>query len=93
MGSPIKRPCQEKKASPPEILLPYDHCLNLPFLHISTFAEVSLVFGVSLYCTSHPSGSRSGEMLCIPQPLPRDADQKIFGSLPRPDDFSQVFWL
>jgi hypothetical protein len=57
---------------------------SLSVIFIFTIAAVSFGFGVSLYCTSHPSGLRPLVKLFIHDPFRLLADQKIFGSMPCP---------
>jgi len=57
---------------------------SLAVIFIRTIAAVSFGFGVSLHCTSHPSGLRSLVKLFIHDPFRLMADQKIFGSMPCP---------
>jgi hypothetical protein len=53
-GHPLKGTCQEKTLLPKKNFIFSQVLLNrVPF--IFTFAEISF-YGVSLYCTSHPSG-------------------------------------
>ena len=52
-------------------------------ISILTIAEISIGFGYSLCCTSHPYGLRSLERPFLPQ-----ADQKTFGSRPCPIEYT-----
>jgi len=62
-----------------------------PFaIFIITIAAVSFGFGVSLHCTSHPSGLRSLVKRLSIDPFRHLADQKIFGSMPCPNDFTSL---
>jgi hypothetical protein len=56
---PLKGTCQEKK-HPHRKKVSFFRLKEIPATNSPYDAAVSFSFGVSLYCTSHPSGLRSG---------------------------------
>jgi hypothetical protein len=58
-GHPLKGTCQEKKY-PHRKKVSFFRLKGMPVTNSPYDAAVSFSFGVSLYCTSHPSGLRSG---------------------------------
>jgi len=89
-GSPIKRPLARAKTLPGKAFLPF---VSEDFDELRCCRHFS-IHGVSLYCTSHPSGSRPQDSCRgherYRMALSAYADQKILGSVPCPKRWSNL---
>ena len=95
-GHPLRGPCQEEKTPPRlEKVLSFLTGATVELTTSLPLPSFLWVFGVSPYCTSHPSGFGSccENWFFPPRPFPLEADQKIFGSMSCPNGFSQILWL
>ena len=83
-GSPIKRHCVKKKIFTISFLTRFFSYTANAGCRTITLADVFNHCGVSVYCTSHPSGLRTLDVLYIQVPCRLPATQKIFGSISCP---------